>query len=141
MEDKSTNTPDTGAPNETQLPVEPSSEPVQSPPVSDAATVPPTEPVKPPPSPPLHPGVLAKRDLTSRAVDYVVFNLAVYGLYLFAEAHGYWPLFFIFITAVMFAAEYRYKSRKYKDVQVPPHIAFTSGTDADQPHNNTTQPS
>ncbi len=143
MEDKSNTPTNNGAPNEANpSPIEPVSEPTQPPSTLDAAAAPPIveQPAKPPPPPPPHPWTQAKRDLISRAIYYVIFNLAVYGFYLFAEAHGYWPLFFVFITAVMFAIEYRYKAKKYKNFDVPPHIAYTSGSDEHQP-SDTTQPS
>ena len=138
MEDKSINPTDTGAPNEANPPaLDPPIEPAPAPRASDVATVPPVEPPAPP-LPPPDPWIQAKRDLISRAVYYVLFDLAVYGFYLFAEAHGHWYLFFVFITAVMFAFEYKNKFRKYKNVKGEAPTAPAIETNRYQPDETTT---
>ena len=113
QEDKPVNPPGKAASDELKPPsAEPLTEPVQTPPISEIATAAPAAP--PAPQPP-HPWIKAKKDLTSRFIYYVLFNLSVYGFYLFAEAHGYWPFFFVFVTAVAFAIEYKIKAKRYKN--------------------------
>ena len=57
-----------------------------------------------------------KRTLLARAFYYIAFDIFVYGFYLFAESHGYWPWFFVAATLVLYLIEFRIKFTKYKNL-------------------------
>ena len=62
-----------------------------------------------------NPWTEAKRTLMARAFYYMAFDIFVYGFYLFAESHGYWPWFFVLATLTLYLIEFRIKFTKYKN--------------------------